>query len=79
MNEVNFEVKMQAVQKSEFYLRHWLQNLYNIMILVRWNPENKDYPLFLYFIQKSIGITVYSTMTVPCGVPVIYMELLWRC
>lgn len=48
------------------------------MILVHWNPENIDYPLFLNL--GSIGITVYDTMTVPCSVlylvPVIYMELL---
>lgn len=51
------------------------------MILVHWNPENIDYPLFPNL--RSIGITVYDTMIFPCSVfylvPVTYMELLKRC
>lgn len=46
MNEVNSEVKIKAVENLELYLRQQLQHLYNIKILVHWNPENKDYPLF---------------------------------
>lgn len=81
MNEVNSEVKMQAVQNLKLYLRQQLQTLYNIMILLHWNPENTDYPLFPNI--GSIGITLYDTITVPRSVfylvSVIYMELLQRC
>lgn len=58
-----------------------MQNLYNIMILVDWYPENIDYPLFPNL--GTVGTMVYDTITVPCSVfylvPVIYMALLWRC
>lgn len=58
-----------------------MQNLYDIMILVDWNPENIDYPLFPNL--GAVGIMVYDTITVPCSVfylvPVIYMALLSRC
>lgn len=51
------------------------------MILVDWNPENIDYPLFPNL--GAVGIIVYDTITVPCSVfylvSVIYMALLYRC
>lgn len=58
-----------------------MQNLYNIMVLEDWNPENIDYPLFPNL--EAVGIMVYDTITVACSVfylvPVIYMALLYRC
>lgn len=51
------------------------------MVLVDWNPENIDYPLFPNL--EAVGIMVYDTITVACSVfylvPVIYMALLYRC